>query len=628
MYLRRIIAGTAVLLALIVLASGIAYRAIDWDASHAYLQRAVKETTGRELRIEGDISLRLWPSPVLMVGKASLSNAEWGSRPVMLEAGHLGFTITAWPLLFGEVRLKRLILHDARLFLEESEDGQDNWVFADTKPGAETDLKAVEPISEIHLSDLRVEWQNFAGEYVEVMVDEAHLVGHTADPGFDLDAQFQEKDMAIGLTASFSTPFYDYLQGEGLRGRVTTRSPDLDLELDGQFGRLPGLDNLDLHFHATGRRWPILDVFTGLPSGVTPPWEVTARIGRKNSRLELRDLELIVEENDLSGDLSLDIATSPPRLEGQLRSTSMDLTALEATDTALPAEGEAGKLFSDHPLEMDWINGLNAAIDLQIEKLVLMDMEYSNLTGKVEVTNGMLRVEPFQATVAGVTTAGNGVINATTRPPAISMSITAQQIDMGKLTGYWSQPPFMSASGDVQLVLSGTGDSPASFLANSTGHLRVVTGTGTAEVAQAERATATLVLGTIARTLGKEDTNAVKMNCFAANIKFEEGTGNVQILVLDTEKTTILGSGAIDLEKEQWDLKFTPKPHTTTLSAKAVPVILKGSFAEPEIKVGKAGVIKKLSGIVGAVVFPPAAVAALLELGTGDDTCLQNIMED
>ena len=277
---------------------------------------------------------------------------------------------------------------------------------------------------------------------------------------------------------------------------------------------------------------------------------------------------------------------------------------------------------------MDWINGLNAAIDLQIEKLVLMDMEYSNLTGKVEVTNGMLRVEPFQATVAGVTTAGNGVINATTRPPAISMSITAQQIDMGKLTGYWSQPPFMSASGDVQLVLSGTGDSPAAFLANSTGHLRVVTGTGTAEVAQAERATATLVLGTIARTLGKEDTNAVKMNCFAANIKFEEGTGNVQILVLDTEKTTIIGSGAIDLEKEQWDLKFTPKPHTTTLSAKAVPVILKGSFAEPEIKVGKAGVIKKLSGIVGAVVFPPAAVAALLELGTGDDTCLQNIMED
>jgi hypothetical protein len=629
MYWGRIIGWTAVLLVLIAIASGIAYRSIEWNEAQSYLRAVVKETTGRELRIEGDITLRLWPRPVLTVGKASLSNAEWGSRPVMLEAGSLGFTIAVWPLLVGEVHLKSIMLRDARLFLEESADGRDNWGFGDTKSVGATDLEAVESITALHLINLQVEWQDPAGEHVDVTVDEAHLVGHRTDPGFDLDARFQEKDMAIDLTASFSTPFYDYMQGEGLRGRVVTRSPGLDLELEGHFGRLPGFDGLDLQASATGRRWPILDVFTGLPSGATPPWEVTVRMARKIRKFELHDLDLKVAKNDLTGDVFLDMAASPPRLEGQLRSSSMDLTALEATDKAVQGESKAdtrtGKVFSDNPVEMDWINELNASIDLHIDTLVLMDMQYSDLIGKVEITDGVLRAEPFQATVAGVTAAGNAVIDTNTRPPTLSTSVTAQQIDMGEITGYWSQPPFMNASGDVQLVLSGTGESLAAVLASSTGHLRVVTGKGTAEVAQAERATATLVLGTIARTLGKEDIDAVKMNCFAADIEFEEGVGDVQVLVLDTENTTILGSGTIDLAKEQWDLKFKPKPHTTTLSARAVPVMLEGSFSEPEIKVGKGGLIRKLSAIVGAVVFPPAAVAALLELGAGDNPCLKNI---
>jgi uncharacterized protein involved in outer membrane biogenesis len=254
-----------------------------------------------------------------------------------------------------------------------------------------------------------------------------------------------------------------------------------------------------------------------------------------------------------------------------------------------------------------------------------MDRRYSDLTGKLEITGGVLRAEPFQATVAGVTAAGNAVIDTNTRPPTLSTAVTAQQIDMGEITGYWSQPPFMSARGNLQLVLSGTGESPAAVLASSTGHLRVVTGEGTAVVAQAEKATATLWLGAIAQALGKEDTDAVKMNCFATNIVFEEGVGDVQVLVLDTENTTILGSGTIDLAQEQWDLKFDPRPHTTTLAAKAVPVMLGGSFSEPEIKVGKAELLRKLSAIVGVVVFPPAAVVALLELGAGDEPCLKDI---
>jgi len=53
--------------------------------------------------------------------------------------------------------------------------------------------------------------------------------------------------------------------------------------------------------------------------------------------------------------------------------------------------------------------------------------------------------------------------------------------------------------------------------------------------------------------------------------------------------------------------------------------MLEGSFTEPEIRVGKGELLRKLSAIVGVVVFPPVAVAALLEFGAEDEPCLKNI---
>jgi len=42
--------------------------------------------------------------------------------------------------------------------------------------------------------------------------------------------------------------------------------------------------------------------------------------------------------------------------------------------------------------------------------------------------------------------------------------------------------------------------------------------------------------------------------------------------------------------------------------------------------VGKGELLRKLSAIVGVVVFPPAAVAALLEFGAEDEPCLKKVV--
>jgi len=45
------------------------------------ITRAVKDDTGRELTLGGDISLKIGFTPALVVKDVSFQNASWGSQP-------------------------------------------------------------------------------------------------------------------------------------------------------------------------------------------------------------------------------------------------------------------------------------------------------------------------------------------------------------------------------------------------------------------------------------------------------------------------------------------------------------------------------------------------------------------
>ena len=96
---------------------------------------------------------------------------------------------------------------------------------------------------------------------------------------------------------------------------------------------------------------------------------------------------------------------------------------------------------------------------------------------------------------------------------------------------------------------------------------------------------------------------------------------------MDTRHATIVGDGHIDLARERLELKLTPRPKTTTLNL-SVPVHVGGTFTEPTFAPGILGTARRIGGVVGAVLFPPAALAVFADLGTGEDhPCLQHAGE-
>lgn len=132
--------------AAIVLLLGVAFYAIGRVEPADYFRLAaavVKEQTGRELRIEGEIGYSLSLVPKVTAEDIRFQNAIWGSRPDMLHAKRIEVEIALVPLLRGKVDIRGLKLIEPDLLLEKNAHGANNWTFE--APAAQPDAAPTAP---------------------------------------------------------------------------------------------------------------------------------------------------------------------------------------------------------------------------------------------------------------------------------------------------------------------------------------------------------------------------------------------------------------------------------------------------------------------------------------------------
>ena len=91
------------------------------------IARMVKQRTGRELVIQGDIKLSIFPWLGMQIGPMELSNAQgFGSVP-FASINETDVHVRFWPLLHHQVEVGEVKLNGLNLDLEHDADGHDNW---------------------------------------------------------------------------------------------------------------------------------------------------------------------------------------------------------------------------------------------------------------------------------------------------------------------------------------------------------------------------------------------------------------------------------------------------------------------------------------------------------------------
>jgi hypothetical protein len=267
------------------------------------------------------------------------------------------------------------------------------------------------------------------------------------------------------------------------------------------------------------------------------------------------------------------------------------------------------------------MKAVDASVEIDAKRLQATLFTYTDTLTRIELENGFLRVKAERGTIYGADTSAELQFDASTQPAKLSINVLARGADVGRIMGDWSEPPFMAGQGDFDIQLTATGNSAAALMGSVSGQARVVVGEGTAQVGVLEQMVRTVGIKTLGVLLGEDKADVVPMNCFAANLTADAGVVKAEVLVLDTDKATVFGSGSFDLRKETWDLIFKPKPKQVTLTT-AVPIHLGGTFRDPEVSAEKVGTLRKLAGIASLFVFPPAAVAGLVDFGAGDNQCV------
>src|ERR1700675_4786148 len=137
----------------------------------------VKAATGRDLALNGPISLSVLPSFALTVSDVAFGNAPGASTKNMATFAKLQLQVQPIDLLSGRLVIDRFVLIDPVIALEVDKQGRPNWQFAattgapaavptgapvPTKPatppaaGAPPAARGGSALDEVHLGDVRL----------------------------------------------------------------------------------------------------------------------------------------------------------------------------------------------------------------------------------------------------------------------------------------------------------------------------------------------------------------------------------------------------------------------------------------------------------------------------------------
>jgi uncharacterized protein involved in outer membrane biogenesis len=361
--------------------------------------------------------------------------------------------------------------------------------------------------------------------------------------------------------------------------------------------------------------------------------------------LAIRNIGFDSSMGDLKGDLDL-IAAPRRAIRGKLESRRIDVDALQAAiahaDNAAAAGATAagaparprsvpaarGRVIPDTPIDFSGLAAQNADLSLTVAELRLGGVTYRDLDGHAVLTDGVLKLDPFQATLpAGRLSVKLGV-DATATPPALSATIAAPGVALRPILEAAGQPDDVSGNVDIGADLSASGNTPRALAASLTGKLGIAMvdaeldnrmfGSLTADVLRVAHLPADALVG--------GGSNGTKLRCLALRLDSVRGLAQLSALAIQTSTVQIGGSGAINLADEQLGLRLRPALRTPGVNV-VVPVRVAGSFADPQATIDASisaeGMANSVTGGISSLTRNPlgALTGAASSIVRGDDPC-------
>ena len=622
---RWLLASVAALLALFLIAA-LALSAIGWNWARAPLERLALERTGRALVIGGDLTVTpAWPAPRVRARSVTFANPAWAAEAQMLvvDAVELRVDLPALlrqTLVFPEVHLTHPVVA-----LELGADGRKSWLL---------DRDQLDENARIRIGRLTLD-QGRLG------VDDVRQ--HTA---LRIDVATQDAP-ADGVAFSASGLF----KGQALTARGTggpvigLRDADLayPLKIDASVGRtrvqaegtITGLAELtaaDLHLAVRGDSLAQLYPLLGIALPPTGAYAFAGQLVHSGTSWRYDKFSGRVGKSDLAGSLQVMRGGVRSRLSGELVSQRLDFADLGPLIGAKPKAATAGaaaasspRVLPELPLDAEQWNSVDADVTLRA-KTILRDkaLPLDNLVAHLVLADSQLTLDPLDFGLAGGHLQAVISLDGRQSPILAKARIKARKLLLAQLfpTLDLARASVGQVNGDIDLT--GQGDSVGRMLATADGRASLVVADGQISKLLMEQMGLHLLEILQLKLSGDK---SVALRCAVADFGIKRGVMQANALLLDTEVSTLVGNGSIDLARETLDLTLVPKTRSTSPIALRSPIHVRGTFANPVVALDTGRVAARgLGALALGLINPLLALMPLIEQGPGPESACARLI--
>jgi AsmA protein len=420
------------------------------------IERIVQESTGRELVIEGDLSVSIFPWLAIEVGPSRLGNAAgFGDDPfASFESANLSMRLLPM-LLRRDVEISTASLDALQLNLATNGGGRSNWQdFIDASNAAAA--AAVEDDAGTASESGGLDIAGFVIRDSRISYDDAR-----AGSKFTLS----ELNIATGSVSSGDGTIH--LDGfsiaallEGVAEVPTTfglETASVDLNTDEDMMSVDDVElallGLDISavvepFSYAGDITPVADIKVDafslrslmqrlaieVPETTDPTALgkviIDARAQLGATEIALTDLTLVLDETTFTGELSI------PQGDNDLYTFNLKADTIDLDRYMAPATEQAGSgATAEAPVEIpsELIRLINARGKLTVDNAHLSGMRFDDVTLGLLTNNGHLRLHPISAELFDGKYNGDVRINASDNTPVLSVNERIEGVQLGAL---------------------------------------------------------------------------------------------------------------------------------------------------------------------------------------------------
>ena len=505
--LKKLLIGLGVVVVLLIAAVFIVPALIPMETYKDELTARVKSATGRDLTINGDVSLSLFPTLGIEVGEVVFSNAEGAAQPQMVSLTGMTVALKLMPLISSRIEVEKFILLNPVINLEVDEAGRPNWDFAGMAAQAEAGAAAGTTeaaqaqaqadggfgIEGISLGEVRLE--NGTVRYSDRRSGEEMVISKI---NMDLDLPGLDAPMVasgratwngeeVSLTLRIESPA-NAMAGATTPLSISVDSSPVKLAFDGsvtngQTAAAGGTVDLDVPSVRALAAWagsPL--AFEGDGFG---PLSIKGTLALDGQKISFSGAEIGFDAIEGKGEVAFDGGGVVPYIMAKLAVDRLDLnpylpppppeseaaTGDAATSGSSGGGGEAqAGTWSDEPIDASALGTVNADLAFSSGEILMQNIKIDGGAVAVKLRDGKLNVDLTDLKLYGGQGGAQVTIDASGGALAIANKIEVSGIQARPMLDDASGMDWLEGTGGFALDVSGRGASQKEIVSSLGGN--------------------------------------------------------------------------------------------------------------------------------------------------------------